>query len=68
MVLVGSSLGGMISIKMGDKFESRIAAMVLIAPAVNTLRGKFQMWYDSVFDDEARTKLDRGEVHIFEVK
>ncbi len=64
--LVGSSMGGMIALKMALRHPDRISGLLLIAPAVNTLRRKFDQWREELFDDEANRRLDRGEVHVFD--
>ena len=41
--LVGSSMGGMISLKVAsEEGQKRVQGMVLVAPAVNTLRKKYK--------------------------
>ena len=67
VVVVGSSMGAHVAIKNAaqEAFEDRIKAMLLIAPAINTLYGKYETWRRELFDEETRDKLDRGETHLF---
>jgi pimeloyl-ACP methyl ester carboxylesterase len=44
MVLVGSSMGGWISLKMANENSDVICGLVLLAPAVNFLRPKYDYW------------------------
>ena len=44
IVLVGSSMGGWISLKMANENPNVIQALVLLAPAVNFLRPKYDSW------------------------
>ena len=44
IVLVGSSMGGWISLKMANENPDVICGLVLLAPAVNFLRPKYGHW------------------------
>ena len=44
IVLVGSSMGGWISLKMTKENPDLIKGLVLLAPAVNFLRPKYEYW------------------------
>ncbi|XP_046394246.1 palmitoyl-protein thioesterase ABHD10, mitochondrial-like isoform X2 [Ischnura elegans] len=60
VLLVGSSLGGWMSIRVALQMPERIQGMVLIAPALNFFIEKYHLIYNGVSDDE-RAILDRGE-------
>lgn len=65
LVLVGSSMGGWISLKMALDNKALIKGLVLIAPAHNFMWLKYQSWYNecSITDKQ---KLDSGDCIIFD--
>jgi len=65
-ILVGSSMGGWISLWLAsqEKFASKISGLVLIAPALNFIRPHYEEVYRNL-PLEKRARLDQGEVvHI----
>ncbi|XP_071452938.1 palmitoyl-protein thioesterase ABHD10, mitochondrial-like [Hetaerina americana] len=60
VLLVGSSLGGWISISVAQKIPERIWGMVLVAPALNFFVEKYHFIYNGV-SPEQRAILDSGE-------
>ena len=65
IVLVGSSMGGWISLKMASEFPDLIKGLVLIAPAVNFLRPKYEAWYKSS-SKEIQKDQDEGKSTIMD--
>ena len=63
VILCGSSMGGWISLKMANMYPDLIKGLVLIAPAVNFLRKKYQTWYDQAAP-EIQKEQDDGKVTI----
>ena len=64
ILMVGSSMGGWITLSMAMKYPERIQGIVLIAPALNFMRGYYLKCYNDV-TDEQKKKLDSGETIIF---
>ena len=62
-VLVGSSMGGWISLWLAsqERLADRISGMVLISPALNFIRPRYSLIYNSL-PAEDQEKLDSGEV------
>ena len=62
-ILVGSSMGGWISLLLASqsKLKQKIKALVLIAPALNFLRPFYQQIYANS-GEHVRRSLDNGEV------
>ena len=60
ILLVGSSMGGWISLAMAMKHPELVKGIILIAPALNFMRKYYQEWYDKL-DSDSKTKLDAGE-------
>ena len=62
-ILVGSSMGGWISLLLASrsKLKQNIKALVLIAPALNFLRPFYQQIYANS-KENVRRSLDNGEV------
>jgi len=65
IVLIGSSMGGWISMKMANQFPNKICAMLLIAPAVNFLRPKYDHWYKSS-SLKVQKEQDEGKAHLMD--
>lgn len=63
ILLVGSSMGGWISLKMAVTMPELIKGMLLIAPATNFMRKKYQQEYHSLSKDQ-QSKLDKGETVV----
>ena len=63
IVLVGSSMGGWISLKMANQFPSKISAMILIAPAVNFLRPKYNDWLKDC-SAQVKKEQEEGKAHV----
>ena len=64
VVLVGSSLGGLISLKLALKHPGRVSALFLVCPALNTLSKSYQRWRETQ-SKESLDKIDSGEVFTF---
>ena len=64
VVLVGSSLGGLISLKLALKHPGRVSALFLICPALSTLSKSYQRWRETQ-SKESLDKIDSGEVFTF---
>ena len=65
-ILVGSSMGGWISLWLAsqEKFASKISGLVLIAPALNFIRPHYEEVYRNLPPKE-KARLDQGAVvHI----
>ena len=62
-VLVGSSMGGWISLVLAsqEKFANKISGLILICPALNFIRPHYQQVYRNLSLEE-RERLDRGAV------
>ena len=62
-ILVGSSMGGWISLLLASrsKLRQNIKALVLIAPALNFLRPFYQQIYANS-EEDIRRSLDNGQV------
>lgn len=65
LVLVGSSMGGWISLKMASEFPNLVKGLLLIAPAVNFLRPKYQEWYANT-TKQNRQDQDDGKLTIMD--
>ena len=65
ILMVGSSMGGWISLYMAQKYQDVIKGIVLIAPALNIMRKAYFKWYD-VCSTEEKKKLDSGETIVFQ--
>ena len=63
ILLVGSSMGGWISLKMAVSMPELIKGMLLIAPATNFMRKKYQQQYQSLSKDQ-QSILDKGETVV----
>ena len=63
--LVGSSMGGWISLRMANQWPNLISGMILIAPAVNFLRPKYLSWYQSAPAD-VKLAQDQGKSHVMD--
>jgi pimeloyl-ACP methyl ester carboxylesterase len=61
VLLIGSSMGGWISLTLANRFPNVVAGLLLISPAVNFLRPKYQIWYDQA-GAEAQKDQDNGKV------
>ncbi len=59
VVLVGSSMGGWFSLRLAAEHPDLVAGLLLIAPAINFIRPRYQAWYDSVSPD-VRQNQDAG--------
>ena len=68
-ILVGSSMGGWISLLLASrsKLKQKIKALVLIAPALNFLRPFYQQIYANS-GESVRRSLDNGEVSCLKTK
>ena len=66
-VLVGSSMGGWISLWLAsqERLAHRISGMVLIAPALNFIRPRYHLIYSSLPADD-QEMLDSGEVNTYQ--
>jgi pimeloyl-ACP methyl ester carboxylesterase len=64
-VLLGSSMGGWISVRLALQHRQKVAGLVRVAPALNFLRPYYQHYYSSL-PKEVQVKLDRGELHLLE--
>ena len=64
LVLVGSSLGGLISIKLGLKHPDRVSALFLLCPAVS-MTSKIQQTWKETLGKDSLEELDSGEVLWF---
>ena len=62
-ILVGSSMGGWISLWLAsqEKFAEKISGLVVIAPALNFIRPHYELTYRGL-SQEDRQRLDNGEV------
>jgi len=65
IVMVGSSMGGWISLYMAQKYPEIIKGLILIAPAVNFMKKGFVEWYKAC-SEEDKSKLDSGETIVFQ--
>ena len=65
IILIGSSMGGWISLKMANQFRNKICAMLLIAPAVNFLRPKYDHWYKGS-SLKVQKEQDEGKAHLMD--
>ena len=63
IILIGSSMGGWISLKMANLYPDIIKGLILIAPAVNFLRKKYDLWYQQA-TPEIRKEQDEGKATI----
>ena len=63
VILVGSSMGAWISLKMVLTHPSLVKGLLLIAPSLNFMWPKYQMWYKS-FDIDTQQRLDAGETVV----
>ena len=52
-------MGGWISLKMANLYPNQIKGLVLIAPAVNFLRPKYEIWYKNS-PPEVQEAQDKG--------
>jgi len=66
IILVGSSMGGWISLKMANTNPDVIKALVLIAPAVNFLRPMYENWYKNVATPEQKKEQDDGKLTLMD--
>jgi len=66
IVVVGSSMGGWISLKMANENPDVIQALVLLAPAVNFLRPKYDNWYKNLATLEQKQEQDDGKLTIMD--
>ena len=64
LVLVGSSLGGLISIKLALKHPDRVSALFLFCPAVGMTSKIRQTWQETL-GKESLEEVDSGEVFWF---
>ncbi|XP_046394252.1 palmitoyl-protein thioesterase ABHD10, mitochondrial-like isoform X3 [Ischnura elegans] len=60
VLLVGSSLGGWMSIRVALQMPERIQGMVLIAPALNFFIEKYHLIYNGVSDDDPDVPYKRS--------
>ena len=65
IILVGSSMGGWISLRMANECPNLIKGMILIAPAVNFVRTKYRNWYEAA-PVNIRLEQDQGKSHIMD--
>ena len=65
ILMVGSSMGGWITLYMAQKYPDIIKGVILIAPAVNFMKKAYLKWYDSC-SSEDKKKLDSGETIVFQ--
>ncbi|XP_059484802.1 palmitoyl-protein thioesterase ABHD10, mitochondrial-like isoform X2 [Neocloeon triangulifer] len=62
-LLIGSSMGGWLSMKMAMESPEKVAAIIMIAPAINFFKYYYDFFYNSV-DDKHKEVLDNGELLI----
>ena len=65
ILMVGSSMGGWITLYMAAKYPDVVKGIVLIAPAINFMKKAYLKWYNSC-SSEDRKRLDSGEIIIFQ--
>ena len=65
ILMVGSSMGGWITLYMAAKYPDIVRGIVLIAPAINFMKKAYLKWYNTC-SSEDKKKLDLGETIIFQ--
>ena len=65
ILMVGSSMGGWITLYMAAKYPDVIKGTVLIAPAVNFMKKAYFKWYNAC-SLEDRKKLDSDKTIVFQ--
>merc|ERR1719510_910472 len=63
IIIIGSSMGGWITLFMAQKYPELIQGVILIAPAINFTRKMYLNWYNVCTIDEKK-RLDAGETII----
>lgn len=63
LIVVGSSMGGWISLKIANSHPGLVQGLLLIAPAVNFLKPKYDMWYASC-PPQVQRDQDEGKATI----
>lgn len=63
VILVGSSLGGWLSLVVGQQIKSRLHSMVLVSPAVNYVWPYYNR-YKSTLPPHVARRLDQGDPHV----
>ena len=62
VLVVGSSMGGMIALKLALLYPDKVDRLLLIAPAVNLLYEKYIKMRESVLDEKSLEILDKGGI------
>jgi len=63
VVLVGSSLGGWLSLVAASRLSSRLHSLVLVAPALNYVWPYYHR-YKATLAPEVRSRLEAGDPHV----
>ena len=65
LILVGSSMGGWISLKMAQDHPDLVQGLLLLAPAVNFLKPAYQNWYENS-SQEVKNDQDAGKLTLMD--
>ncbi|XP_065346722.1 palmitoyl-protein thioesterase ABHD10, mitochondrial-like [Cloeon dipterum] len=64
-LLIGSSMGGWMSMKMALDLPKKVAAIIMVAPAINFFKFYYDFFYKAV-DDEQKKILDSGKLLVLQ--